>query len=80
MSSSAENIARTAKTAFISSQLVSAAERTQALHEIPKELEANKDAILKANSEDMAVRCVCFFSPSPPSLILSARSTWAWRK
>jgi glutamate-5-semialdehyde dehydrogenase len=56
MSSSAENIAQTAKAAFEASQLVSAAARTQALHEIQKELEANKDAILKANSEDMAVR------------------------
>ena len=56
MSSSAEKITQTAKAAFEASQLVSAAERTQALHEIRKELEVNKDAILKANSEDMAVR------------------------
>jgi glutamate-5-semialdehyde dehydrogenase len=54
MSLSAEAIAQTAKAAFEASQLVSAAERTRALLEIRKELEANKDAILKANGEDMA--------------------------
>jgi len=58
---SAESIAKTAKAAFEASQLVSVPERTRALHEIRKELEANKDAILKANSEDMAVRV----QPSP---------------
>jgi gamma-glutamyl phosphate reductase len=36
--------------------LVTAAERTRALLEIRKELEANRDAILRANGEDMAVR------------------------
>ena len=61
MSMSAESIAKTAKAAFEASQLVSATERTRALHEIRTELEANKDAILKANSEDMAVRV----QPSP---------------
>jgi gamma-glutamyl phosphate reductase len=63
MSSSAETIAQTAKAAFEASQLVIPAERTRALHEIRKELEANKDAILNANSEDMAVR---FQFPFPP--------------
>ncbi|KAH9967109.1 gamma-glutamyl phosphate reductase [Russula compacta] len=58
MSLSAETIAQTAKAAFEASQLVSATERTRALHEIRKELEANRDAILRANSEDMAVRVV----------------------
>jgi len=56
MSLSAEAIAQTAKSAFEASQLVSAAERVHALHEIRKSLETNRDAILKANSEDMAVR------------------------
>jgi glutamate-5-semialdehyde dehydrogenase len=60
MSLSAEAIAQTAKAAFEASQLVSAAERTRALLEIRKELEANKDAILKANGEDMAVRSHLF--------------------
>ncbi|KAI0251740.1 gamma-glutamyl phosphate reductase [Lactifluus subvellereus] len=54
MSTSAEAIAQTAKAAFEASQLVSTAERTRALHEIRKELDANRDAILKANGEDMA--------------------------
>jgi gamma-glutamyl phosphate reductase len=57
MSLSAETIAQTAKAAFEASQLVSTTERTRALHEIRKELEANKDSILRANGEDMAVRC-----------------------
>lgn len=56
MSLSAESIAQTAKAAFEASQLISAPERTRALHEIRKELEANKDSILSANGEDMAVR------------------------
>ncbi len=55
--SSAENIAQTAKAAFETSQLIGATERTSALHEIRKELETNKDSILRANGEDMAVRC-----------------------
>jgi glutamate-5-semialdehyde dehydrogenase len=61
MSLSAEAIAQTAKAAFEASQLVSAAERTRALLEIRKGLEANRDAILRANGEDMAVRS--HFSP-----------------
>ena len=56
MSLGAEAIAQTAKAAFDASQLVTSAERTRALLEIRKELEANKDAILRANGEDMAVR------------------------
>jgi len=63
MSLSAESIAQTTKAAFEASQLVSATERTRALHEIRRELEANKDAILNANGEDMAVR---LSSPSFP--------------
>jgi gamma-glutamyl phosphate reductase len=58
MSVSAETIAKTAKAAFGASQLVSAAERTRALLEIRKELEANRDSILRANGEDMAVRSI----------------------
>jgi glutamate-5-semialdehyde dehydrogenase len=58
MSTSAETetIAKTARGAFEASQLIDTAERTRALHEIRKELEANKDAILQANGEDMTVR------------------------
>jgi len=56
MSLSVEAITQTAKAAFEASQLVSATERTRALHEIRKELEANKDSILRANGEDMVVR------------------------
>jgi gamma-glutamyl phosphate reductase len=56
MSLSAEAIAKTAKAAFDASQLVGAAERTRALLEIRKELEVNRDSILRANGEDMAVR------------------------
>jgi glutamate-5-semialdehyde dehydrogenase len=57
MSLSAESIAQTAKAAFEASQLINSTERTRALHEIRNELEANKDSIMRANGEDMAVRC-----------------------
>ena len=60
MSLSAENIAQTAKAASEASQLASATERTGVLHDIRGGLEANKDAILKANGEDMAVRLSSF--------------------
>ncbi|KAI9448770.1 gamma-glutamyl phosphate reductase [Lactarius psammicola] len=55
MSTSAETetVAKTARAAFEASQLIDSDERTRALHEIRKELEANKDSILHANSEDM---------------------------
>lgn len=56
MSLSAETIAQTAKAAFEASQLISSTERTRALHEIRNELAANKESILRANGEDMAVR------------------------
>jgi glutamate-5-semialdehyde dehydrogenase len=58
MSTSAETetVAKTARAAFEASQLIDSAERTRALHEIRKELEANKDVILQANGEDMTVR------------------------
>ncbi|KAI0306101.1 gamma-glutamyl phosphate reductase [Multifurca ochricompacta] len=52
-SASAEAIAQIAKAAFETSQLVNSADRTRALHEIRKELEANKVSILRANGEDM---------------------------
>ena len=67
MSGSAEIIAKTAKAAFEASQLVSEAERTRALLEIRKELEANRDSILRANGEDMAVR-------SRPTFIFAFRN------
>jgi glutamate-5-semialdehyde dehydrogenase len=60
MSLSAETIAQSAKAAFEASQLISATERIRALHEIRKELDANKDSILRANGEDMAVRACVF--------------------
>ncbi|KAF8270836.1 gamma-glutamyl phosphate reductase [Lactarius quietus] len=50
---STETVAKTARAAFEASQLIDSAERTRALHEIRKELEANKDAILQSNGEDM---------------------------
>jgi hypothetical protein len=58
MSTSAETetVAKTARAAFEASQLIDPAERSHALHEIRKELEANKDSILQANGEDMMVR------------------------
>lgn len=65
MSLSAESIAQTAKAAFEASQLISAPERTRALHEIRKELEANKDSILSANGEDMAVRTLAVVTRTP---------------
>jgi gamma-glutamyl phosphate reductase len=68
MLASAEAIAQTAKAAFEASQLVRTTERTLALREIRKELEANKDGILKANSEDMAVRFRFFISVGRPPL------------
>ena len=60
MSTSAETevVAKAGRAAFEASQLIDSAERTRALHEIRKELEANKDAILQANGEDMTVRAL----------------------
>ena len=52
----ARDIAQAAKAAFQTSQLVSSAERVKALHEIRKELEASKVAILAANTKDLEVR------------------------
>ncbi|KAA1469095.1 gamma-glutamyl phosphate reductase [Dentipellis sp. KUC8613] len=46
-------IARSAKAAFEASQLIDASERVRALHEIRNELQASKDAIFAANTEDM---------------------------
>ena len=51
-----ETIARTAKAAFESSQLISASERVNALYTIRDTLEAAKQAILAANEEDLRVR------------------------
>ena len=39
-------------------QPIDSAERPRALHEIRKELEVNKDAVLQANGEDMMVRAL----------------------
>ncbi|KAI0759204.1 gamma-glutamyl phosphate reductase [Trametes elegans] len=49
----AENIAKTAKTAFEASQLIPTSERLKALQEIRKELEVAKDSILAANRVDL---------------------------
>ncbi|KAH9921682.1 gamma-glutamyl phosphate reductase [Epithele typhae] len=49
----AVSIAKAAKAAFEASQLIPTAERVQALHEIRKELEAAKEAILAANRLDV---------------------------
>jgi gamma-glutamyl phosphate reductase len=64
MLASAESIAQTAKAAFEASQLASTTtERTLALQEIRKQLEVNKDVILRANGEDMAVRFIQVCAP-----------------
>ena len=55
-SSTAEHIAKTAKTAFEESQLVSSSERVRALNEIRRELEHSKAEILEANKRDLEVR------------------------
>ena len=55
MASAAESVAKAAKAAFEASQLIPATERIKALHEIRKELEAAKDAILAANRLDLEV-------------------------
>lgn len=54
----AEEIARAAKTAFESSQLIPVVERINALNQIKKELDANKAEILAANREDLQVHTV----------------------
>ena len=51
----AEEIAKSAKAAFQTSQLVPSAERVKALHEIHAELEAAMDDILAANQKDLEV-------------------------
>ena len=57
----AVSIAKAAKAAFQTSQLVPSSERVQALHEIRKELEVAKDTILAANKLDLEVRVVIFY-------------------
>ncbi|KAJ7210455.1 gamma-glutamyl phosphate reductase [Mycena pura] len=51
--SSAEDIAKAAKSAFEDSQLISSAERVNALRHIRRALESNKAEILAANREDL---------------------------
>ncbi|KAJ7175887.1 gamma-glutamyl phosphate reductase [Mycena filopes] len=51
--SSAEDIAKAAKSAFEDSQLVPSAERVNALHHIRSALESNKIEILAANRQDL---------------------------
>ena len=50
-----EAIAKAAKEAFVTSQLVQSAERIKALKSIQRELERAKQAILAANVEDLKV-------------------------
>ena len=50
-----ESIARAAKLAFETSQLLLASERMNALSAITRELQANKAQILEANRKDMEV-------------------------
>ena len=53
--SSAEDIAKAAKSAFEDSQLIPSAERVNALRHIRRALESNKAEILAANREDLKV-------------------------
>lgn len=53
--SSAQDIAKAAKSAFNQSQLLDAEQRVKALHEISDALEAAKAEILAANQEDLKV-------------------------
>ena len=53
---SVEDIAKAAKAAFESSQLLPSDVRSQALERIAERLEANKAPILAANNEDMQVQ------------------------
>lgn len=57
-STSAESIAKAAKTAFEQSQLIPSQERITALHSIRDVLQANKAEIMAANKEDLKV-CHC---------------------
>jgi gamma-glutamyl phosphate reductase len=50
-----EVIARTAKEAFVTSQLIQSSERINALKAIKQELARAKQAILAANAEDLKV-------------------------
>ena len=50
-----ESIARAAKFASETSQLLPASERTNSLRAIAKELQASKSQILEANRKDMEV-------------------------
>ena len=50
-----EAVARTAKEAFVASQLVRSSERIKALKTIRQELERAKQTILAANAEDLKV-------------------------
>lgn len=54
--SSAEAIAKVAKSSFEASQLIPASERNAALDAIVRELEAKKNDIISANTEDLQVR------------------------
>jgi glutamate-5-semialdehyde dehydrogenase len=56
----AEQIAKDAREAFESSQLVDGSERNAALKAIRAELERSKDEILAANEKDMEVCNRCF--------------------
>ena len=63
----AASIAKAAKAAFEASQLIPSSERVRALHELRKELEAAKGAILEANRADLEVH--------PPLCLQQYRTT-----
>lgn len=78
-SNPAESIAKAAKAAFETSQLIPASERVLALHEIRKELETAKNEILTANKRDLEVHVIVvshtWLPYSPHSSSMIAQST-----
>lgn len=60
-SNDAYQIARAAKSAFESSQLVTSDQRVHALSKIREELAASKDAIFAANQEDVKASNLLFY-------------------
>ena len=53
-------MAKAAKSAFTSSQLIDASERVKALQLMKEELERLKSAIRRSNEEDMQVEHFCY--------------------
>jgi glutamate-5-semialdehyde dehydrogenase len=71
----AYNIAKAAKLAFQESRLVSASERSAALREIRRELEASKAEIFAANGKDLEVSTQVSSSRAVPFSQQSTGST-----